>query len=458
MTSAPHSPYAPLAHDPFFARLREREYGRLDLHHQVYLDYTGGNLPAERQLAAHHALLREHTLGNPHSTNPTSRRATELVEAARQAVLEFFQAEHDYYCIFTPNATGALKLVGECYPFRPGSHYLMLADNHNSVNGIREYVRRAGGTFSYAPVRYQDLTIDGELLSAALARYGDHPRRLFAFPAQSNVSGVRHSLEWIDRAHAQGWDVLLDAAAFVPGNPLHLRRCRPDFVSVSFYKIFGYPTGVGCLLVRKDKFGDLCKPWFAGGTVRLAAVAYPDHRLVDGPERFEDGTLNYLDLPAVKIGLDYIADIGMNRIQERTASLMEYLCRHLSALRYQDGSPAVQVFGPQNRAVAGGTAILGFFDARGKRLALETIEARANARNLSLRSGCFCNPGIDEINSRLSGDHLRDFFSGNPAGGYTQMIEFLGRMRGATRVSVGIATIKADLDQFVAFARSLMGE
>ena len=60
--------------------------------------------------------------GNPHSTNPTSAATTELVERARAYVLEFFNASPDeYVAIFTPNATGALKLVGESYPFAPAA-------------------------------------------------------------------------------------------------------------------------------------------------------------------------------------------------------------------------------------------------------------------------------------------------------------------------------------------------
>ena len=59
------------------------------------------------------------------------------------------------------------------------------------------------------------------------------------FRLNSNFSGVRHSLEMIDHAHAKGWDVLLDAAAFAPTNRLDLSAVRPDFVSISFYKMFG---------------------------------------------------------------------------------------------------------------------------------------------------------------------------------------------------------------------------
>jgi len=67
--------------------------------------------------------------------------------------------------------------------------------------------------------------------------------------------------------HAKGWDVLLDAEAFVPTNHLDLTAIQPDFVSVSFYKMFGYPAGVGALLVRRSALAKLKRPWFAGGTI-----------------------------------------------------------------------------------------------------------------------------------------------------------------------------------------------
>ena len=102
---------------PGFEALRAREYGRLDRAGHVYLDYTGGSLYAARQLREHQALLEEGVFGNPHSSNPTSRAATEYVERARATVLRFFKADPaEYAVVFTPNASGALKHVGESYP------------------------------------------------------------------------------------------------------------------------------------------------------------------------------------------------------------------------------------------------------------------------------------------------------------------------------------------------------
>jgi len=102
-------------------RLRATEYARLDAQHHVYLDYTGGGLYAECQVREHMKLLCSRVFGNPHSTNPASQVMTNLVEQARRFVLGYFHASPDeYVVIFTPNASGALKLVGESYPFAQG--------------------------------------------------------------------------------------------------------------------------------------------------------------------------------------------------------------------------------------------------------------------------------------------------------------------------------------------------
>src|SRR5688500_9647684 len=138
--------------------------------------------------------------------------------------------------------------------------------------------------------------------------------RLFAYPAQSNFSGVQHPLDWIPLAQEHGWDVLLDAAAFTPSNRLDLHRWKPDFVSQSFYKMFGYPTGVGCLIARRRALAKLRRPWFAGGTITVASVQGDKFYLAEGESGFEDGTPDYLSLPAIEFGLQYIRDIGIDTI------------------------------------------------------------------------------------------------------------------------------------------------
>ena len=113
-------------------RLRATEFSYLDEGGQVYLDYAGAGLPAKAQLAAHAERIRDRCFGNPHSENPASAASTDLVERARLAVLAHFNAPpEEYAAIFTPNATGACRLVGEAYPFGPRTRLVLTWDNHN---------------------------------------------------------------------------------------------------------------------------------------------------------------------------------------------------------------------------------------------------------------------------------------------------------------------------------------
>ncbi|MDX2246189.1 MAG: aminotransferase class V-fold PLP-dependent enzyme [Bacteroidia bacterium] len=434
--------------------LRHTDYSRLDEQEQVYLDFTGGNLYALRQIEQHHQLLREHVFGNPHSSNPTSMLSTKLVEEAREYVLRYFQAKDDYVCIFTPNASGALKIVGECYPFDQNAQFLLTFDNHNSVNGIREFARNKGAETTYCGLNIETLRINEEEVFEKLSAFPEKENKLFAFPAQSNVSGVKHLLDWIEYAQLKGWDVLLDAAAFVPSDRLDLSVYKPDFVSISFYKIFGYPTGLGCLLVRKPVWKKLKKPWFAGGTVTLASVIADSFFLDHSHAKFEDGTINYLDIPAIKIGLEYIDSIGIETIKTRVLSLTGWLLEELPKITHSNGLPVVHIFGPKDLRQRGGTIIMNFFDSEGNVYPFEEVEKKANSLDISIRTGCFCNPGIDEINNCLTTDELAQYFHSHESGNYYDMIATIGKMRGAVRISVGLISNFADIEIFINFVRS----
>ena len=428
-----------------FDELRVTEYGRLDETGSVYLDYTGGSLYAESQVEEHMRMLRDSVFGNPHSANPTSSAATARVEQARAAVLRFFNApESEYACIFTPNATGAIRLVGEAYPF---TRFLATADNHNSVNGLREFARARGAETAYVPIEASELRVDQ--LADHLGE-ADGPS-LFAYPAQSNFSGVKHPLEWIDLAHERGWDVLLDCAAFAPTSRLDLSVWRPDFVAVSFYKMFGYPTGLGALIVRRRMLERLQRPWFSGGTVVAANVQGDMVVPHSGHAGFEDGTVDYLGIPAVEIGLRHLGEIGIDMIAERVASLGSRLLEALQELQHSDGSPAVRIYGPTTWDRRGGTIAFNFLHPDGSVVDERLVDRAAAAHDISLRTGCFCNPGAGEAAFSIPKERLEARFEEGMI--LDDYIELVGMPTGgAVRVSLGIASNFADVERFIEFA------
>jgi molybdenum cofactor sulfurtransferase len=435
--------------------LRATEYARLDETGNVYLDYTGGSLYAASQVEEHHRLLRERVLGNPHSLNPTSSAATLLVEETRAAVLRHFRADPaEYECVFTANATGALRLVGEAYPFHPGGRFLLTFDNHNSVNGIRQFARSHGAETAYVPLEAPDLRVADGLLERYLDEADPSAHNLFAFPAQSNFSGAKHPLEWIALAQERGWDVVVDCAAFVPTSRLDLSVWTPDFVPVSFYKMFGYPTGLGALIARREALERLERPWFSGGTVVATNVQGDLMVPQTGHAHFEDGTVDYLGIPAIGIGLRHLERIGMDVISARVEALGSHLLASLATLRHSDGSPAALVYGPATWDRRGGTISFNFLHPDGRAVDERFVDIVAADHRISLRTGCFCNAGAGETAFSLSKDTLigAEFADGMVLDDYLKLAGM--PTGGAIRVSLGLAANFADLHRFMAFARS----
>jgi molybdenum cofactor sulfurtransferase len=431
--------------------LRACEYTRLDDQSHVYLDYTGAGLYATSQVRDHLAMLNGCVLGNPHSINPTSNAASEFARQARETVLEFFNAStEDYTVVFTANASGALKLVGEAYPFGSDSRLLLTVDNHNSVNGIREFAREKA-TVTYVPVVAPDLRVELPALQGQLKRIAPGSNSLFAYPAQSNLSGVQHPLEWIALAKEQGWDVLLDAAAFVPTNRLDIDRWQPDFVSVSFYKMFGYPTGIGCLIARRSALARLRRPWFAGGTIDIASVSVDAHELNPDEAGFEDGTIDFLGLPAIEIGLRYLNEVGIDVVHNRVGALTGWLLTQLTALQHFNGAPLIRIYGPTTLIARGGTVSFNVLTRDGQVMDYHLVEAAAADWNISLRGGCFCNPGASEVALGLTPSMLQPVFERARGAVFERT-----RQRhewGMVRVSTGIATTLSDIDHLIQFLR-----
>jgi len=443
---------------PEFDSLRASEYGRLDELGHVYLDYTGGGLYASTQVEAHHAILAGGVFGNPHSHNPTSLASTKLVEQARRAVRDYFNASADEYeVIFTSNASGALKIVGESYPFSEGDTYLLSYDNHNSVNGVREFARRKGACVVYVPVRNPELRLDEALVRRALHDTTPGKNHLFAYPAQSNFSGVQHPLEWVAEAQALGWDVMLDCAAFAPTNRLDLSEIHPDFVPLSFYKMFGYPTGAGALLVRREQLAKMVRPWFAGGTITLASVQGEGwYHLAPGATGYEDGTVDYLGLPALTIGLEHVERVGIDAIHDRVCALADWLLEQMRALAHTNGAPLFRVFGPDTMDRRGATIAFYLLDPQGRVFDVERIEKLAGERLISVRTGCFCNPGDGEVAHDITREDMAECFDEPEVPVTLQQCQRIiqdttGKVPNTIRVSLGIASNFADVERFITF-------
>jgi len=264
---------------------------------------------------------------------------------------------------------------------------------------------------------------------------------------------VCHPLALVEQAQALGFDVLLDIAAYTPSHPLSLRQCPADFVALSFYKLFGYPTGLGALVARRRAMAKLRRPWFAGGTVDYVSVANPRHRMRDLPDAFEDGTPDFLSVAALDAGFDLLAEVGLDRLGEHLAELTGELLGRLQALRHPNGAPRVAVYGPATTVERGATIALNLLDERGVVVPYEGVEEQANAAGVALRGGCFCNPGAAEaafgFDARTTAECLQVLGSDFSIPALRQCLGD-DQPVGAVRLSLGLATTRADLDRALA--------
>ncbi|KAM7210389.1 molybdenum cofactor sulfurase [Rhypophila decipiens] len=496
--------------------LRATEYSYLDEQGHVYLDYTGSGLAAKSQHQSHNERVVNTLYGNPHSVNPTSGAATEAIEKTRARILAHVNASPDeYVVIFTANATAAARLVAESYPFTAKTKLVLTADNHNSINGIREFAKAKGTKTTYVPLTTPDLGVDEAALQAVLSESTPKKRTqirdrlpkikswlsslltpclvppassrkagLFAYPAQSNFSGVRHPLSYIPLAQKQGYHVLLDTAAYLPTSPLDLSptsRYRPDFCIISFYKLFGTPTGVGALIARRDSLTTLLapnRPWFSGGTITAVTVSTPWHNFTQSPqsihEAFEDGTLNFLSIPDISVGLDFLTQrITFPILELRIKCLTAWFLDRLTSLSHSNGAPMAVIYGPTNplqdhvQAVStrGGTVTFNLVTPTGQIMDERIIDMDSAKQGISLRTGCFCNPGAGEAAFGLAPQKIRRLVStatttGNTVSGVggekrlgmDDYIRLVGMQSGgAVRVSFGAASNTADVDRFFDF-------
>ena len=365
------------------ACLRAKEFARLDRTATAYLDYTGAALYPASLVRREMRRLQASVRGNPHADSGPSAASTAATDRARALTLEFAGADPAVYdVVFTANASGAIRILAEAFPFDRNSRLVLTADNHNSVNGTREYARLRGARVHYLPLDDNlRLRTAHQILWQLASREGG----LFAFPAQSNFSGVRHPLEWIGLAQARGYRVLLDAASFAPGARLDLGTAPADFVALSYYKIFGYPTGVGALIARRDALAELQRRYFGGGTVDYVSMP---HRLAQRKEGWRGSRTApsaFSLRRRARSGSGGCRGLGMDAVGRHTASMTERLLEACDAPE-RPSTSTVQLSGGARRD-GGAPCAATAASCRWKQW------RPPRDLGIAIRGGCFCIPG-----------------------------------------------------------------
>ncbi|XP_023756038.1 molybdenum cofactor sulfurase isoform X2 [Lactuca sativa] len=358
-------------------------------------------------------------------------------------------------------------------------------ENHNSVLGIREYALNKGAAalaIDFEETAQSD-TFGSTKSSIKVSQYPipkrsearvsnkdptGHTYNLFAFPTECNFSGVRFNLDLIDMIkedserilggsqHSRGsWMVLLDAAKGCSTEPPDLSKHKADFVVISFYKLFGYPTGLGALVVGNEAAKLLKKTYFSGGTVAASIADIDFVKRREGiEESFEDGTLSFLNIASIRHGFNILNTLTTSAISRHTSSLARYTKNMLLALRHANGVEVCKIYGLHSlKAVYSGVGPVISFNLKrsdGSWVGHREVEKLAFLSGIQLRTGCFCNPGACAKYLGLShSDLISNIEAGHVCWDDYDILN--GKPTGAVRVSFGYMSTFEDAWKFIDF-------
>jgi selenocysteine lyase/cysteine desulfurase len=176
-------------------------------------------------------------------------------------------------------------------------------------------------------------------------------------------------------------------------------------------------------------------------------------RLAGGEAAFEDGTPSFLQIPDVEFGLSWIRGVGIDVIGQRVACLTGWMLNRLAAMRHGNGVPMARIHGPADTRDRGGTVAFNLLDPRGRLVDARTVARDAAAAGISVRTGCFCNPGAAEAAFQLGpSDVARGRWLA--AGSTDRYMEAVGVPGGAIRASVGLASTIEDVERFLTLLES----
>ncbi|XP_069709090.1 molybdenum cofactor sulfurase [Phaenicophaeus curvirostris] len=465
--AGPLPPAPPAACPAALRSLRQREFPRL--RGITYLDHAGSALFPESLLKAFTDDLRNNVYGNPHSQNISSKLTYDTIEHVRYRILQHFNTTaEDYTVIFTSGCTAALKLVAEAFPWIPegtkqtSSRFCFLTDSHTSVVGMRGIT--ALMNVLSVPIKPKELLLSEENRLPAEEQNCTTPH-LFCYPAQSNFSGTKYPLSWIQDIKSGKlcpvkipgkWFVLLDAASYVSSSPLDLGVHEADFIPISFYKIFGFPTGLGALLVNNRIAPLLRKTYFGGGTAAAYLAGedfyFPRKSIA---ERFEDGTVSFLDIIALKHGFDVLEKLtgGMEKIKQHTFALAHYTYNVLSTLKYANGAPVVRIYSDtdfSNPDLQGPIINFNVLNENGEAIGFSQVDKMASLYNIHIRTGCFCNTGACQMHLGISNEDIqRNLQAGHVCGDDVDLVD--GHPTGSVRISFGYMSSFEDAQTFLKF-------
>lgn len=490
-------------------KLVREEFSSSSSMRMIYCDYNGCPPVSSRLIQnCTRQQIESMVLGNPHSKNASASIAEKAIHESRSLVLKHFNAPEfgEYHCVFVNGgATNAVQLVGDAFfsaADRRGEKdalsYAM--DNHTSVVGLRNLVWSRGGDVF--------VLVENEEEEWTSVKVNDCGAKIKMkkkwFKGKSNPRGRKHLLAYADESNFHGQGVreacvkrkmeeicregsecftLLDASKSAAMRPVMLKdmekELRPDFIVASAYKMFGYPTGVGFLLVSNramemiERNENMNRKYFGGGTAKAIDAKTNFFIAKENASGLERGTLPFQQIAALPKCFEWYQSIGGSEmIRINAGHVGEVLASRLWNLRHANGKPVVEIYGSQWRHLAEHLKNQSDYDDRYEKLTYDgrkivslstvafnvlnddgthvgysKVERALASQNIVVRTGCCCNPGACErIRKKKIENRVKKLYEtkGKVCGDDMGVDDTDGEPLGCVRASFGYASRVSD--------------
>jgi len=348
----------------------------------AYLDSAATSQKPAVVLAALNDYYRRYNANVHRGIYQLSEQATEAMEGARSKIQAFIGAASPREIIFTRNTTESINLVAHSWGranLRPGDRILLTMMEHHANLVPWQVIAAATG----AQLDFLDVDGDGRLVLDNLPALLTERTKIVALTHMSNVLGTINPVQQIAaEAHKVGAIVLVDGAQSVSHLPVDVRALGCDFLAFSGHKMCG-PTGIGVLWGRKALLQAM-PPFIVGGGM-IREVSLRESTWNELPWKFEAGTPAIGEAIALGTAVDYLREVGMERIHAHEQALVDYA---LDALSTVDG---LKLYGPP-AAERGGVIAFNLGDIHG-----HDVATHLDQRGIAVRAGRHCCQPLLEL-------------------------------------------------------------
>jgi cysteine desulfurase/selenocysteine lyase len=379
----------------------------------VYLDNAATSHTPDPVVDAISDYYRGYNANVHRGIHQLSQEASVAYEEAHDTVADFVGASGREEIVFTKNTTEAMNLVAYAWGLEelgPGDNVVLTEmEHHASLVTWQQIGKRTG-----ADVRFIDVTDEGRLDTDHAAELIDDDTEMVSVVHVSNTLGTINPIgELADLAHDRDALIFADGAQSVPNRPVDVTGLGVDFFAFSAHKMCG-PTGIGALYGREELLESM-QPYLYGGDM-IRRVSFEDSTWEDLPWKFEAGTPSIAQGIAFAAAIEYLEEIGMDRVEAHEDLLAEYAYDELSALG------GVEIYGPPGDERGGLVA----FNVEG--VHAHDLSSILNDYGIAIRAGDHCTqPLHDEMG--VSASARASFYLYNTVEEVDALVEAVGEAR-----------------------------